>query len=485
MDFTTIEDARSALDRGEVSSVSLTESFLSRIESTEPTLSALITVTSERAMEDARAADERISRGESEPLLGIPIILKDIFATRGIRTTCASKILSDFVPPYDADAVERLSRAGAVLLGKANMDEFAMGSSNENSAFGPTRNPWDHGRVPGGSSGGSAASLAAGQCLGSLGTDTGGSIRLPASFCGVVGMKPTYGRCSRYGVIAYASSLDQVGPFGRTARDVAMLLGTIAGHDPRDSTSAPHDVPDYAAELSGDVKGLRIGVPREYTADGLSPEVDAATRAALDVLRDRGASIVDVSLPHTSAAVAAYYLVGTAEASSNLARYDGVKYGLRAQGDLNLLEMYRETRDHGFGREVKRRILLGTYALSAGYYDAYYAKALKVRTLIRQDFDDAFAKCDLIASPTAATVAFGLGERDDPLSMYLTDIFTVPANLAGLPGLSLPCGFDGNDLPIGLQIIAPAFAESMALRAADAYQRDTGFHRRLPPPGPV
>ena len=480
-EFWTIAEARRALEGGETTSVELTETLLARTEASEPALATLLTLTAERALEDARAADQRIRTGERGPLLGIPIVLKDIFATQGIRTTCASKILENFVPPYDADATSRLAGAGAVLLGKANMDEFAMGSSNENSGFGPSRNPWDPARVPGGSSGGSAAAVAAGSCLGSLGTDTGGSIRLPASYCGVVGLKPTYGRCSRFGVIAYASSLDQVGPFAHTARDAAALLQVVAGHDPRDSTSAPRDVPNYAAALTGDLAGVRVGVPEEYFVEGVAPAVERSTREAIDVLRSRGAEIVDVSLPHTKYAVATYYLIGTAEASSNLARYDGVKYGLRAADDGELLDMYRKTRDRGFGTEVKRRILLGTYALSAGYYDAYYLKAQKVRTLIRDDFSRAFESCDLIASPTAATTAFRLGERDDPLSMYLTDIFTVPANLAGLPGLSVPCGFDEEGLPIGLQILAPAFAEADALRAADAYQASTDFHTRRPP----
>ena len=481
-DFRTIEDAERALGAGETTSVALTEATLAKIEAREPTVNALISLTAERALADARVADERRAAGETTPLLGIPIVLKDIFATAGLRTTCASKILEQWVPPYDADATTRLGKAGAVLVGKANMDEFAMGSSNENSAFGPTRNPWDLDRVPGGSSGGSAAAVAAEECLGAFGTDTGGSIRLPASYCGVVGLKPTYGRCSRFGVIAYASSLDQVGPFARTARDAASLLQVVAGHDPRDSTSASREVPNYASALSGDLQGVRVGVPSEYFVDGLAPSVERATREAIDVLRARGAQIVDVSLPHTPYAVATYYLIGTAEASSNLARYDGVKYGLRAAETGELLDMYRETRDRGFGHEVKRRILLGTYALSAGYYDAYYLKAQKVRTLIRQDFESAFQSCDLIASPTAATTAFRLGERsDDPIAMYLTDIFTVPANLAGLPGLSVPCGFDDDGLPIGLQILAPAFGEASALRAADAFQRDTTFHTQRPP----
>jgi aspartyl-tRNA(Asn)/glutamyl-tRNA(Gln) amidotransferase subunit A len=377
---------------------------------------------------------------------------------------------------------ERLARAGSVLIGKANLDEFAMGSSNENSAYGPARNPWDLERVPGGSSGGSAASVAALQCLASLGTDTGGSIRLPASYCGVSGLKPTYGRVSRYGVIAYASSLDQVGPLAWTVADVAAVLGVIAGHDPRDSTSVPRPVPDYAAGLSGDIRGLRIGMPREYFAEGIAPDVERATRAAIAALAERGAQIVEVGLPHTEYAIATYYLVATAEASSNLARYDGVRFGLRrTDSSDSLVEMYRRTRDAGFGPEVKRRIMLGTYALSAGYYDAYYLKALRVRTLIRRDFDEAFARCDVIAAPTAPTTAFRLGEKvADPLAMYLSDVFTTSVNLAGLPGLSVPCGFDASGLPIGLQLIAPAFDEQTALRVGDAYQRDTDWHLRRP-----
>ncbi|HEY8517506.1 MAG TPA: Asp-tRNA(Asn)/Glu-tRNA(Gln) amidotransferase subunit GatA [Candidatus Binatia bacterium] len=480
--FSSIASARAALERGDISATELARAFLARVEAVEPTLHALLEVTAERALADAAAADERLARGERGPLLGIPIVLKDIFTTRGIRTTCGSRILESFVPPYDADAVERLARAGAVLIGKANLDEFAMGSSTENSAFGITRNPWDPTRVPGGSSGGSAAAVAGGEALGALGTDTGGSVRLPASYCGVCGLKPTYGRVSRYGVIAYASSLDQVGPFAWTVRDLADLLGVIAGHDPRDSTSVPKPVPDYAAALTGDVRGLRIGVPREYFAEGIAPDVERAVRAAIDALAKLGASVVDVELPHTPYAIATYYLVATAEASSNLARYDGVKYGLRAgePGD-SLLDMYRHTRDAGFGAEVKRRILLGTYALSAGYYDAYYLKALKVRTLIRRDFERAFERCDVIAAPTSPTTAFRIGEKtSDPLAMYLSDVFTTSVNLAGLPGLSVPCGFDADGLPIGLQLIAPAFAEETALRVGDAYQRASDWHERRP-----
>ncbi|MEW6270599.1 MAG: Asp-tRNA(Asn)/Glu-tRNA(Gln) amidotransferase subunit GatA [Thermodesulfobacteriota bacterium] len=478
----SIAAARAALDRRELSATELTRAFLARTEGVEPVLHALLEVTSERALADAAVADERLARGERTPLLGIPVVLKDIFATRGIRTTSGSRILEGFVPPYDSDAVTRLARAGAVLIGKANLDEFAMGSSTENSAFGITRNPWDPTRVPGGSSGGSAAAVAAGEALAALGTDTGGSVRLPASYCGVAGLKPTYGRVSRFGVIAYASSLDQVGPFAWTVRDLADVLGVVAGHDPRDSTSVPRPVPDYASELTGDVRGLRVGVPREYFAEGIAPEVERAVRAAIDVLAGLGARVVDVELPHTPYAIATYYLVATAEASSNLARYDGVKYGLRAGEDGDgLLDMYRHTRDAGFGAEVKRRIMLGTYALSAGYYDAYYLKALKVRTLIRRDFGEAFERCDVIAAPTAPTTAFRIGEKvSDPLAMYLSDVFTTSVNLAGLPGLSIPCGFDADGLPIGLQLIAPAFGEEIALRAGDAYQRATDWHERRP-----
>ncbi len=482
----TLAEARRALEQREISSRELARAFLARIAAVEPAVHALLCVTEERALTEAEAADRRLARGERAPLLGIPVVLKDIFATRGIPTTCASRILEGYLSPYDADAVERLSAAGAVLIGKANLDEFAMGSSTENSAFGPTHNPWDLGRVAGGSSGGSAAAVAAAECLASLGTDTGGSIRLPASYCGLSAIKPTYGRVSRYGVVAYASSLDQVGPIARSVRDVAEVLGVIAGHDPRDSTSLPLPAPDYAAALDGEVSGLRIGVPREYFVAGMATEVEAAVRTAIEHLRGRGATVVDVSLPHTEFAVATYYLIAPAEASSNLARYDGVKYGLRHEqpGD-GLLDMYRHTRDAGFGAEVKRRILLGTYALSAGYYDAYYRKAQQARTLIRRDFTAAFERCDLIATPTAPTTAFPLGAKTaDPLEMYLSDVLTISVNLAGLPALALPCGFDSDGLPIGLQLIAPALGEAGALRAGDAYQRGTDWHlRRAPLPG--
>jgi aspartyl-tRNA(Asn)/glutamyl-tRNA(Gln) amidotransferase subunit A len=466
----TVSRARAALANREVSAVELTGACLARVAEVEPTLHALLTVTEERARADAEAADARLARGEDAPLLGIPMVLKDLFATRGIRTTAGSAILASFVPPYDADAVERLSRAGAVLIGKANMDEFAMGSSNENSAFGPSRNPWDPERVPGGSSGGSAVAVAAGTCLAALGTDTGGSIRLPASFCGVAGLKPTYGRVSRYGVVAYASSLDQVGPIARTVADLAAVLQVIAGHDPRDSTSVPRAVPDYRSALRSELGGLRLGIPREYFVAGIEPDVERAVGVALDTLRQLGASVVELSLPHTEYAIA---------------RYDGVKYGLRkSPSDGGLLSMYRETRDAGFGQEVKRRIMLGTYALSAGYYDAYYLKALRVRTLIRQDFERAFADCDLVVTPTAPTTAFHLGERvSDPLAMYLSDVYTTSANLAGLPAMSVPCGFDAKGLPIGLQLIAPPFGEEALLAAGSAYQGATSWHERTPPCG--
>jgi len=480
----SIDEAAALLEQRQVSSEDLTRAALDRIAATEPTLHSFITVTAEAALEQARAADARRRAGEQGPLLGVPIAIKDIILTRGTRTTAGSKILADFVAPYDATVSARLRAAGAVCVGKVNCDEFAMGSSTENSAFGVTRNPWDPERVPGGSSGGSASAIAGGQCLGTLGTDTGGSIRQPAACCGVVGLKPTYGRVSRYGVVAYASSLDQVGPMARTVRGCADLLGVIAGHDPADSTSVARVVPDYAARLDGDVGGLRIAVPREYFVEGIAPDVEAAVRAALRVLEGQGARVSEVSLPHTPYAVATYYLIATAEASSNLARYDGVKYGYRAADAEGLVDMYRKTRAQGFGAEVKRRIMLGTYALSAGYYDAYYLRAQKVRTLIRRDFEAVFRDHDVVVTPTAPTTAFRIGERtSDPLQMYLSDIYTISVNLAGLPGLSLPCGFDVRGLPIGLQIIGRPFAEETVLQAAHAYEQATDWHRRLPGAG--
>jgi aspartyl-tRNA(Asn)/glutamyl-tRNA(Gln) amidotransferase subunit A len=474
----TITEARERLRRREISARELTRACLDRIAAVEPKLDAFLTVTEKMAIEQADAADRRLAEGEAPPLCGIPLAIKDIFTTRGVRTTCASRMLENFVPPFDATVIERLRTDGAVFLGKTNMDEFAMGSSTENSGFKPTRNPYDIERVPGGSSGGSAAAVAANECIAALGTDTGGSIRLPAAFCGVVGIKPTYGRVSRYGVIAYASSLDQVGPFTKSVRDGAIMMSALAGRDPRDSTSSARPVPDYEAALTGDVKGLRVGVPGEYLIGGMQPEVEHAVRTAIDRYERMGATIVPISLPHTEYAVAAYYLVATAEASANLARYDGIRYGLRVEADDNIT-LYNRTRARGFGTEVKRRIMLGTFALSAGYYDAYYLKAQKVRTLIRTDFERAFGSCDMIATPTTPVTAFRIGEKTaDPLQMYLSDIFTISVNLAGLPALAFPCGYDESGMPIGLQLIGPAFGEEVILRAADAWTR--GFEARPP-----
>jgi aspartyl-tRNA(Asn)/glutamyl-tRNA(Gln) amidotransferase subunit A len=473
----TIAQARERLVRREISSVELTRACLDRAAAAESRLNAFITLCAREAMEQAEIADQRIAAGNASSLTGIPLAIKDIFATRGVRTTCASKILERFVPPYDATVVAKLRTAGAVFLGKTNMDEFAMGSSTENSAFGPTRNPYDLARVAGGSSGGSAAAVAADECLAALGTDTGGSIREPASFCGVVGLKPTYSRVSRYGVIAYASSLDQVGPFAKTVHDAAIMLSELAGVDPRDSTCSARPVPNYELALTRKIGGMRVGVPREFFVEGMEPEVEAAAQAALKQFAMLGARPVEISLPHTDYAVAAYYLIATAEASANLARYDGVRYGMRADAD-NTFDLYNRTRDRGFGPEVKRRIMLGTFALSAGYYDAYYLKAQKVRTLIRQDFERAFEHCDIIVTPVAPTTAFKLGEKTAvPLQMYLSDIFTISVNLAGLPGLSVPCGYDSAGMPIGLQLIGPPFGEELILRAGDAYQNFATIER--------
>jgi aspartyl-tRNA(Asn)/glutamyl-tRNA(Gln) amidotransferase subunit A len=484
MDLTelTIHQMHDLLREGRVSSQDLTRAFLDRIAATDERINAFITVNEKQALREAAAADARLAAGEGTALTGIPLALKDIFVTEGLLTTCASRILANFVPPYDGTAVRKLREQGAVILGKVNMDEFAMGSSTENSSFGPVRNPWNPDFVPGGSSGGSAACVAARQAAGSLGTDTGGSIRQPAAHCGVVGLKPTYGRVSRYGVIAYASSLDQVGPLTRDVEDCAILLGAVAGHDPADSTSVDLPVPDYRASLKGGVRGLKIGLPKEYFIQGLDPDVKRAVGEAIETLRGLGAEPVEVSLPHTEYAVACYYLVATAEASSNLARYDGVRYGLRVEEGRGLIDMYSRSRAAGFGPEVKRRIMLGTYALSSGYYDAYYLKAQKVRTLIRQDFLDAFNKVDVILTPVASTPAFRLGEKtDDPLQMYLSDIFTIPVNLAGTCGMSLPCGFSADGLPIGLQLIGRPFGEESILRTAYAYEQATDWHRRRAP----
>jgi aspartyl-tRNA(Asn)/glutamyl-tRNA(Gln) amidotransferase subunit A len=483
MDLTelTIHELHERLRSGEISSVEATRAYLARIEATDDKLNAFITICPEEALAAAEAADRRIAEGTADLLTGIPLALKDIFVTEGVRTTCASKILENFVPPYDGTAVARLKERGAVILGKLNMDEFAMGSSNENSAFGLVKNPWNLETVPGGSSGGSAAAVAARQAAGTFGTDTGGSIRQPASHCGVVGLKPTYGRVSRYGVIAYASSLDQVGPLARDVEDCAILLQAVAGYDPADSTSVDTPVPDYRAALRDGVQGLRIGLPREYFIEGLDPEVRGAVEAAIAIYRQLGAEIVEVGLPHTDYAVACYYLIATAEASSNLARYDGVRFGLRTEEGRGLLDMYMQSRAAGFGAEVKRRIMLGTYALSSGYYDAYYLKAQKVRTLIRQDFLEAFNAVDVILTPAAPTPAFRLGEKSgDPLQMYLSDIFTIPVNLAGTCGMSVPCGFSASGLPIGLQLVGKPFDEATILRAGYAFEQATEWHRRKP-----
>ncbi|MBK8480857.1 MAG: Asp-tRNA(Asn)/Glu-tRNA(Gln) amidotransferase subunit GatA [Proteobacteria bacterium] len=466
----------------QLSAVEVARAYLARIAELDPILHAYITVDADGALEAARAIDARLARGEDVgALAGVPIALKDIFVTRGLRTTCGSRILADWVPPYEGMPSARLRAAGAVVLGKANMDEFAMGSSNENSAFGACRNPWDIERVPGGSSGGSAAAVAARLCLGALGTDTGGSIRQPAALCGAVGIKPTYGRVSRYGVIAFASSLDQVGPLARTTEDAAALLEVIAGHDPLDATSLPQPVGRYREACRRGVRGLRIGVPAEYFAAGLDPEIEGAVRAAIDELVGQGAELVEISLPHTKYAIATYYLLCTAEASSNLARYDGVRFGMRAARPQDLGDLYSRTRHDGFGPEVKRRIILGTFALSAGYYDAYYAKGQRVRTLIRQDFSQAFERCDAIVVPTSPITAFKLGERlDDPLQMYLADIYTISCNLAGLPGLSLPCGFSSQGLPIGLQVLGRPLGEEQVFAVAGAYEQAHDWHRRVP-----
>jgi aspartyl-tRNA(Asn)/glutamyl-tRNA(Gln) amidotransferase subunit A len=471
----SVAEARDRMRKREFSALELTRACLERIEAVEPRVHAFLTVTADQALLQAADADERIAAGGSPDLCGIPLGIKDIYCTRGVRTTCASRMLENFVPPFDATVIARLREDGAVFVGKTNLDEFAMGSSTENSAFGPTHNPHDLARVAGGSSGGSAAAVAAAECLASLGTDTGGSIREPASFCGVVGIKPTYSRISRYGVIAYASSLDQVGPFARTVRDAAILMRRLAGADARDSTCSARPVPDYERTLTGEVRGLEIGVPREYFVEGMEPEVEAAVRGAIKQYRSMGAKIVDISLPHTGYAIAAYYLAATAEASANLARYDGIRYGLRVSAeDHNTL--YEMTRARGFGAEVKRRIMLGTFALSAGYYDAYYLKAMKVRTLIRRDFERAFESCDVIVTPVAPAVAFKLGEKmNDPLTMYLSDIFTISVNLAGLPGLAMPCGTGAGGMPIGMQIIGPPFSDEAVLRVGDAYERSGAF----------
>jgi aspartyl-tRNA(Asn)/glutamyl-tRNA(Gln) amidotransferase subunit A len=477
----TIHELHQLLDKRQVSARDVTETFYRRIEVLDGRVHAYLTLTRELALEQAERADRRRQAGEHGALLGIPLAIKDVICTKGVRTTCGSKILYNFVPPYDATVMERLNAAGAIILGKANMDEFAMGSSTEHSAYGSTHNPWDLRAIPGGSSGGSAAAVAAAECAAALGTDTGGSIRQPAACCGIVGLKPTYGRVSRYGLVAFASSLDQIGPMTKDVRDAALLLNVIGGKDARDSTSADVPLADFTQALTGSVQGVRIGIPREYFIAGIDPEVERAVRDAVKLLEGLGATIADVSLPHTEYGIAVYYILAASEASSNLARYDGIKYGYRTPQWSNLRDMYMRTRDEGFGTEVKRRIMLGTYALSAGYYEAYYKKAQQVRTLIRRDFDAAFQEVDVLVAPTAPTPAFKIGEKiDDPLQMYLSDVFTVPVNLAGMPGISVPCGFSSTGLPIGLQIIGRPFAEATVLRVAYAFEQHTDYHRRKP-----
>jgi aspartyl-tRNA(Asn)/glutamyl-tRNA(Gln) amidotransferase subunit A len=480
--FLSAAEARRRLDARDLSARELTEAHLARIAALDGELRCYLHVMTEVARKQAAAADARIARGESAPLTGIPVSLKDVLCTVDAPTTAASRILGGYRSPYDASVVARLRAQGAVFLGKSNTDEFAMGSSTENSAFGPTRNPWDPSRVPGGSSGGPAAAVAAGLGTLGLGSDTGGSIRQPAGFCGVVGLKPTYGRVSRYGLIAFASSLDQIGPFTRTVEDAAIVMSAIAGHDPADSTSAPLPVPDYRAGLGGDLRGTRVGVAAEYSVEGMESGVQAAVEAAVGQLAELGAELVPVSLPHTKYALASYYITAPAEASANLARYDGVKFGLAVEAPT-IRETYERTRGEGFGPEVKRRIMLGTYALSAGYYDAYYVKAQQVRTLIKRDFEEAFARVDVIVAPTSPTVAFPLGARtDDPYQMYLADVFTIPANMAGIPGIAIPCGFS-DGLPVSLQILGKAFDEATVLRVADAYGRATAWASMRPPVG--
>ncbi len=468
-----LAEARKLLDSGEISSRELLDDVFGRIESLNENIRAYVTVTRDEAYGMAEKKPER-------PLAGLPVAVKDNMCTSGIRTTCSSKILESFIPPYESTVTSKLLEAGYVLPGKTNMDEFAMGSSCENSGFFPTRNPWDTERIPGGSSGGSAAAVAADMCLAALGSDTGGSIRQPASLCGVVGLKPTYGRVSRYGLVAFASSLDQIGTLTKTVEDSAILMNIISGHDPLDSTSAPVGVPDFTEGLGQDIKGLKVGIPKEYFTEGMDPEVEEAVRNAIKQLESLGAEVIEVSLPHTEYGISAYYIIAPSEASSNLARYDGVKYGMRVKGK-DLIEMYMKTRAEGFGQEVKRRIMLGTYALSSGYYDAYYLKAQQVRTLIKRDFEEVFKNVDIIATPTTPEVAFKLGEKTaDPLRMYLSDIYTNSVNLAGVPGMSIPCGFSSKGLPIGLQFIGKHFDEATILNVGHAYEQSTEWHKRRP-----
>jgi aspartyl-tRNA(Asn)/glutamyl-tRNA(Gln) amidotransferase subunit A len=476
-----ITELAERLRKGEADSVDAVESLLSRIDEVDPKIHAYLHLDREGLMEAARKADAERADGKDKPLLGVPLGIKDIFLTKDIPTTAASRILENYLPTYDSTAVARLKNAGAIIAGKLNMDEFAMGSSNEKSGFMPTHNPWDLSRIPGGSSGANAAATAVHGCFGGLGTDTGGSIRQPASCCGVVGIKPTYGRVSRYGVIAFASSLDQVGPITKNVSDAALLLKTIAGHDPLDSTSVRMEVPDYTASLNRDIKGMKVGMPQEFFAAGLDPGVEKAVREAVKKLEDMGAEVGEVSLPHTQYCVACYYIIAPAEASANLARYDGARYGLRVHEGGGLMDMYKNTRDRGFGAEVKRRILIGTYTLSAGYYDQYYLKACRVRSLIKQDFDRAFEKYDVLVAPTIPTPPFKQGEKtDDPLAMYMLDVLTLSCNLAGLPGMTVPCGFSDDGLPTGLQILAGHFNEEAIFRLAHAYEQATAWHTKSP-----
>jgi aspartyl-tRNA(Asn)/glutamyl-tRNA(Gln) amidotransferase subunit A len=477
----TIHELQEKLKSGEASSRQIVDSVFSRIDAVEERVHSYIRLMKEDALTAAAIADENIKNGDIRPLTGIPVALKDIVCTQGIPTTCGSHILHNFVPPYDATVVQKLRDAGAVFVGKTNMDEFAMGSSTETSYFGPTRNPWDLDRIPGGSSGGSASAVAADECIASIGSDTGGSIRQPAALCGIVGMKPTYGRVSRFGLIAFASSLDQIGPFTKDVEDCAIMMNALAGYDPRESTSVRAEVPDYRQFIGRDINGWRIGIPKEYYVDGIDPEVSMAVKIAIEVIEKCGGQIVDISLPHTPYCLAVYYIIAPAEASSNLARYDGVKYGFRAAEARDLMDMYKKTRMQGFGPEVKRRIMIGTYALSAGYYDAYYGKASQVRALIRRDFDEAFKKCDVILTPTTPTPAFKIGEKtDDPLQMYLSDIFTISTNLAGIPGISVPCGYTRTGLPIGVQFLAGHFEEGKLLQVASAYEKNAAIEKRRP-----
>ncbi|HOJ51698.1 MAG TPA: Asp-tRNA(Asn)/Glu-tRNA(Gln) amidotransferase subunit GatA [Syntrophales bacterium] len=477
----TIHELSQYLKAREISATEILNAVFHRIEEVEGKVHAYISLMKETAYEQAKEADRRLARGEATDITGIPIALKDICCTKGFPTTCGSRILQNFIPPYDATVVEKLQSAGAVFVGKTNMDEFAMGSSTETSYFGITTNPWDTERTPGGSSGGSAAAVAAHECIAAIGSDTGGSIRQPAALCGVVGMKPTYGRVSRFGLIAFASSLDQIGPITKDVEDCAILMNHIAGYDPRESTSVPEPVPNYRDFLQGGIKGWRIGVPREYFIEGIDREVEDVVRQAISTLEQAGAHIEDISLPHTPYCVATYYIIAPAEASSNLARYDGVKYGYRSPDGRDLMEMYKRTRSQGFGDEVKRRIIIGTYVLSAGYYEAYYKKASQVRALIRRDFDLAFERCDVILTPTTPTAAFRLGEkREDPIQMYLSDIFTISANLAGIPGISVPGGYTKEGLPVGIQFLGNHFQEGKLLKVASVFEKTAKIEKRRP-----